>query len=183
MPELIDAAEFGVGLGLWNQREQLLREDSRLPRVSGIPIQSEVEEECLYPVSPRLLPSQSPYVQPHPLTSFQLRQILKPTNLEVGNNFRHSFYRGGNLFKNETNGIYLPTSSATLPINSSNLIRVTRPISFPLTTSPSNSNNTLANFTQQTVNVIETNAQGVSNSSQNLRNLQQQLRHIQPQPR
>ncbi|XP_043279896.1 alpha-catulin isoform X3 [Venturia canescens] len=36
------------------------------------------EEECLYPISPQLLPTGSPYVQPHPLTSAQLNSILRP---------------------------------------------------------------------------------------------------------
>ncbi|XP_053975206.1 alpha-catulin isoform X1 [Hylaeus volcanicus] len=36
------------------------------------------EEDCLYPISPQLLPSTSPYVQPHPLTSAQLHNILRP---------------------------------------------------------------------------------------------------------
>ncbi|CAK9821329.1 Ctnnal1 [Anthophora retusa] len=39
------------------------------------------EEDCLYPVSPQLLPSTSPYVQPHPLTSTQLHNILRGPNL------------------------------------------------------------------------------------------------------
>lgn len=40
------------------------------------------EEDCLYPISPRLLPTSSPYVQPHPLTSYQLHNILRsPTPL------------------------------------------------------------------------------------------------------
>jgi len=38
----------------------------------------QVEEDCLYPISPQLLPSTSPYVQPHPLTSAQFHSILKP---------------------------------------------------------------------------------------------------------
>ncbi|XP_076681008.1 alpha-catenin related isoform X2 [Andrena cerasifolii] len=39
------------------------------------------EEDCLYPVSPQLLPSTSPYVQPHPLTSSQLHNILRAPGL------------------------------------------------------------------------------------------------------
>ncbi|XP_076234587.1 alpha-catenin related [Calliopsis andreniformis] len=39
------------------------------------------EEDCLYPVSPQLLPSTSPYVQPHPLTSAQLHNILRAPGL------------------------------------------------------------------------------------------------------
>lgn len=39
------------------------------------------EEDCLYPVSPQLLPSTSPYVQPHPLTSAQLHGILRGPGL------------------------------------------------------------------------------------------------------
>ncbi|XP_015595869.1 alpha-catulin isoform X2 [Cephus cinctus] len=46
--------------------------------VNTTPLQGLVEEECLYPVSPRLLPSGTPYVQPHPLTSAQLQSILRP---------------------------------------------------------------------------------------------------------
>ncbi|KAL0100742.1 hypothetical protein PUN28_019252 [Cardiocondyla obscurior] len=38
----------------------------------------QAEEDCLYPISPQLLPSTSPYVQPHPLTSAQFHSILKP---------------------------------------------------------------------------------------------------------
>ncbi|XP_076293574.1 alpha-catenin related isoform X2 [Lasioglossum baleicum] len=37
------------------------------------------EEDCLYPVSPQMLPSTSPYVQPHPLTTTQLHNILRPS--------------------------------------------------------------------------------------------------------
>ncbi|EFN61082.1 Alpha-catulin [Camponotus floridanus] len=39
----------------------------------------QAEEDCLYPISPQLLPSTSPYVQPHPLTSAQFHSILKPS--------------------------------------------------------------------------------------------------------
>nr|XP_034180818.1 alpha-catulin isoform X1 [Osmia lignaria]XP_034180819.1 alpha-catulin isoform X1 [Osmia lignaria] len=39
------------------------------------------EEDCLYPVSPQLLPSTSPYVHPHPLTSAQLHGILRAPGL------------------------------------------------------------------------------------------------------
>lgn len=39
------------------------------------------EEDCLYPVSPQLLPSTSPYVQPHPLTTAQFHGILRSPNL------------------------------------------------------------------------------------------------------
>nr|XP_033323883.1 alpha-catulin-like [Megalopta genalis] len=39
------------------------------------------EEDCLYPVSPQMLPSTSPYVQPHPLTSTQLHNILRVPSL------------------------------------------------------------------------------------------------------
>ena len=35
------------------------------------------EEDCLYPISPQLLPSASPYLQPHPLTAYQLHNIFK----------------------------------------------------------------------------------------------------------
>ncbi|XP_076622080.1 alpha-catenin related isoform X2 [Colletes latitarsis] len=54
------------------------------------------EEDCLYPVSPQLLPSTSPYVQPHPLTSAQLHNILRPPGLN-----------------------FPPFNSATLPLPSS----------------------------------------------------------------
>ncbi|XP_017761241.1 PREDICTED: alpha-catulin isoform X2 [Eufriesea mexicana] len=46
------------------------------PTVPGL-----AEEDCLYPVSPQLLPSTSPYVQPHPLTSAQFHGILRSPNL------------------------------------------------------------------------------------------------------
>lgn len=36
------------------------------------------EEDCLYPVTPQMLPSAGPYVQPRPLTSAQLRDMLVP---------------------------------------------------------------------------------------------------------
>jgi len=39
----------------------------------------QAEEDCLYPISPQLLPCTSPYVQPHPLTSAQFHNILKPS--------------------------------------------------------------------------------------------------------
>ncbi|KYM76801.1 Alpha-catulin [Atta colombica] len=39
----------------------------------------QAEEDCLYPISPQLLPSTSPYVQPHPLTTAQFHNILKPS--------------------------------------------------------------------------------------------------------
>ncbi|XP_031837129.1 alpha-catenin related isoform X4 [Nomia melanderi] len=41
------------------------------------------EEDCLYPVSPQMLPSTSPYVQPHPLTSSQLHNILRIPGLNI----------------------------------------------------------------------------------------------------
>ncbi|XP_072749232.1 alpha-catulin isoform X2 [Anoplolepis gracilipes] len=43
-------------------------------------VPGQVEEDCLYPISPQLLPSTSPYVQPHPLTSAQFHSILKPSS-------------------------------------------------------------------------------------------------------
>ncbi|XP_014476482.1 PREDICTED: alpha-catulin isoform X2 [Dinoponera quadriceps] len=43
----------------------------------------QAEEDCLYPISPQLLPSTSPYVQPHPLTSAQFHSILKPPGLNL----------------------------------------------------------------------------------------------------
>ncbi|KAF3426867.1 hypothetical protein E2986_12666 [Frieseomelitta varia] len=46
------------------------------PTIPGL-----AEEDCLYPVSPQLLPSISPYVQPHPLTTAQLHGILRVPNL------------------------------------------------------------------------------------------------------
>ncbi|XP_046630539.1 alpha-catulin isoform X1 [Neodiprion virginianus] len=61
MPELVDAGP------------------APLPVSTGVLGPGPVEEECLYPVSPKLLPSRSPYVQPRPLTSYQLRNILKPS--------------------------------------------------------------------------------------------------------
>ncbi|XP_011496939.1 PREDICTED: uncharacterized protein LOC105361457 [Ceratosolen solmsi marchali] len=39
------------------------------------------EEDCLYPISPQMLPSGRPYVQPHPLTQTQLYTITKPPSL------------------------------------------------------------------------------------------------------
>ncbi|XP_050460230.1 alpha-catulin isoform X1 [Cataglyphis hispanica] len=42
-------------------------------------VPGQAEEDCLYPISPQLLPSTSPYVQPHPLTSAQFHSILKPS--------------------------------------------------------------------------------------------------------
>ncbi|KAG7210393.1 hypothetical protein KM043_011926 [Ampulex compressa] len=48
------------------------------PAVHGL-----AEEDCLYPVSPQLLPSTSPYVQPHPLTSAQFHSILRPPGLAI----------------------------------------------------------------------------------------------------
>jgi hypothetical protein len=39
------------------------------------------EEDCLYPISPQMLPSARPYVQPHPLTQVQLYTITKPPSL------------------------------------------------------------------------------------------------------
>ncbi|XP_023248647.1 uncharacterized protein LOC106639330 [Copidosoma floridanum] len=35
------------------------------------------EEDCLYPISPQMLPNAKPYVQPHPLTLAQLYTIVK----------------------------------------------------------------------------------------------------------
>ncbi|KOC61116.1 Alpha-catulin, partial [Habropoda laboriosa] len=49
--------------------------------VSPTTVPGLAEEDCLYPVSPQLLPSTSPYVQPHPLTSSQLHSILRGPNL------------------------------------------------------------------------------------------------------
>ena len=37
------------------------------------------EEDCLYPISPQMLPTSHPYVQPHPLTRAQLYSSQKPT--------------------------------------------------------------------------------------------------------
>ncbi|XP_076750379.1 alpha-catenin related isoform X2 [Xylocopa sonorina] len=39
------------------------------------------EEDCLYPISPQLLPSSGSYVLPHPLTSAQLHSILRGPSL------------------------------------------------------------------------------------------------------
>lgn len=39
------------------------------------------EEDCLYPISPQMLPGTRPYVQPHPLTRQQLYTIVKPAPL------------------------------------------------------------------------------------------------------
>ncbi|CAL7948667.1 unnamed protein product [Xylocopa violacea] len=39
------------------------------------------EEDCLYPISPQLLPSSGSYVLPHPLTSAQLHNILRGPSL------------------------------------------------------------------------------------------------------
>ncbi|XP_058807307.1 uncharacterized protein LOC131673387 [Phymastichus coffea] len=36
------------------------------------------EEDCLYPISPQLIPHARPYVQPHPLTPEQLYAIFRP---------------------------------------------------------------------------------------------------------
>lgn len=36
------------------------------------------EEDCLYPISPTMLPSARPYLQPTPLTREQLYTIVKP---------------------------------------------------------------------------------------------------------
>ncbi|KAL6261974.1 hypothetical protein P5V15_007056 [Pogonomyrmex californicus] len=46
--------------------------------LSPTTVHGQAEEDCLYPISPQLLPSTSPYVQPHPLTSAQFHSILKP---------------------------------------------------------------------------------------------------------
>ncbi|KYQ56467.1 Alpha-catulin [Trachymyrmex zeteki] len=46
--------------------------------LSPTTVPGQAEEDCLYPISPQLLPSTSPYVQPHPLTSAQFHNILKP---------------------------------------------------------------------------------------------------------
>ncbi|XP_011699844.1 PREDICTED: alpha-catulin-like [Wasmannia auropunctata] len=46
--------------------------------LSPTTVPGQAEEDCLYPISPQLLPSTSPYVQPHPLTSAQFHSILKP---------------------------------------------------------------------------------------------------------
>ncbi|XP_020280569.1 alpha-catulin [Pseudomyrmex gracilis] len=46
--------------------------------LSPMMVPGQAEEDCLYPISPQLLPSTSPYVQPHPLTSAQFYNILKP---------------------------------------------------------------------------------------------------------
>ncbi|XP_036144774.1 uncharacterized protein LOC118646294 [Monomorium pharaonis] len=46
--------------------------------ISPTMVPGQAEEDCLYPISPQLLPSTSPYVQPHPLTSAQFHSILKP---------------------------------------------------------------------------------------------------------
>ncbi|XP_029170628.1 alpha-catulin isoform X2 [Nylanderia fulva] len=47
--------------------------------LSPTTVPGQAEEDCLYPISPQLLPSTSPYVQPHPLTSAQFHSILKPS--------------------------------------------------------------------------------------------------------
>lgn len=36
------------------------------------------EEDCMYPISPQLLPHGRPYLQPYPLTRTQLYTITKP---------------------------------------------------------------------------------------------------------
>ncbi|XP_032683006.1 alpha-catulin isoform X2 [Odontomachus brunneus] len=51
--------------------------------LSPTTLPGQAEEDCLYPISPQLLPSTSPYVQPHPLTSAQFHSILKPPGLNL----------------------------------------------------------------------------------------------------
>ncbi|XP_025161245.1 alpha-catulin isoform X2 [Harpegnathos saltator] len=51
--------------------------------LSPTTLPGQAEEDCLYPISPQLLPSTSPYVQPHPLTSAQFHSILKPPSLNL----------------------------------------------------------------------------------------------------
>lgn len=46
--------------------------------MSPITMQGQAEEDCLYPINPKQLPSISPYVQPHPLNYNQLQNILRP---------------------------------------------------------------------------------------------------------
>ncbi|XP_077263599.1 alpha-catenin related isoform X3 [Temnothorax americanus] len=46
--------------------------------LSPTTVPGQAEEDCLYPISPQLLPSTSPYVQPHPFTPAQFHSILKP---------------------------------------------------------------------------------------------------------
>lgn len=42
-----------------------------------IPLPGVEDEECLYPISPKLLPPSSPYIQPHPLTASHLYNNIK----------------------------------------------------------------------------------------------------------
>ncbi|XP_033204366.1 alpha-catenin related isoform X3 [Bombus vancouverensis nearcticus] len=87
------------------------------PTIPGL-----AEEDCLYPVSPQLLPSTSPYVQPYPLTSAQLHNILRGANL------------GFPLFNYNT----LPntTSTSTATRNSASFVHPSvLPYSTPITTS------------------------------------------------
>lgn len=135
-----------------------------LPGVGGL------EEECLYPVSPRLLPSRSPYVQPRPLTSSQLRNILRaPAPLQQFpppspslNPALRSLH--GNFFNSL--------------LNKGHNTQPQRPctISFPLSY-------TLPAPGPGPASGSRTNPQGHHQTSYNLQNLQQQLQQMQLQPR
>ncbi|KZC05580.1 PREDICTED: alpha-catulin [Dufourea novaeangliae] len=109
------------------------------------------EEECLYPVSPQLLPSTSPYVQPHPLTSVQLHNILRTPSL----NFSSFNY----------NTLPITTNSAinTGPRNSASFVH-------PSVLPYSSSNNATSGCGPQAPNCL-----------QNLQLLQLQLHHAQLQ--
>ncbi|XP_017885528.1 alpha-catulin isoform X2 [Ceratina calcarata] len=77
------------------------------------------EEDCLYPISPQLLPSTSPYVLPHPLTSAQLHNILRVPGL----NFPMFNYNS------------LPTSNACTTSNSRNSASFVHPSVLPYSSS------------------------------------------------
>lgn len=91
------------------------------PTVPGL-----AEEDCLYPVSPQLLPSISPYVQPHPLTSAQLHNILRGPNF----NFSQLFNYNNTLANNTT-----PTTATR---NTASFVHPSvLPYSSPITSTPS----------------------------------------------
>ncbi|XP_015177338.1 PREDICTED: alpha-catulin isoform X4 [Polistes dominula] len=131
------------------------------------------EEDCLYPISPQLLPSSSPYVQPHPLTSAQFHNILR-TSLNLS-----AFNPYFNMIPTNTN--------TTTTINTTNA-KTSIPTTTATTTTTNNPNKSSTSFVHPSVLPFSTNnsTNGLQQhhqpySLQNLQLLQLQLHQAQLQ--
>ncbi|XP_035723014.1 alpha-catulin-like isoform X1 [Vespa mandarinia] len=143
--------------------------------LSPTPMPGENEEDCLYPISPQLLPSSSPYVQPHPLTSAQFHNILRTSlNLSAFNpyfNVVPTTY-GGFVANATTSAATTTTTTATTTTMRNS-------------TTNNNPNKSSTSFVHPSVLPFSTNQTNVPQPSpyslQNLQLLQLQLHQAQLQ--